>query len=81
MSTMTMRLLKLACLPLMEAVDSMPVLEEDVLAAGSPVHGDDLVRAQPLAAPALPHARSEADSLTVLERCVALRQIFGHGPK
>ena len=58
----------------------MPVPEENVLAAGSAGRGDDLVHAETLATPAVAHARSEAESLTVLERCVALRLIFGQGP-
>ena len=40
-----------------------------------------LVQAEILAAPAVAHARSETESFSVLERCVALRMIFGQGPK
>ena len=41
--------------------DSMPVPKENVLAAGSTGRGHDLVHAEPLPAPAVAHARSEAD--------------------
>ena len=61
------------------ADDSMPALDGDVPAAGSARHDDDRVHAEPLAAPAVAHARCTSESLTVCERCVALRLILGQG--
>ena len=50
------------------AGESMPVPEDDVPAAGSAGRGDNPVHAEPLVAPAVENAQSEAESLTDLER-------------